>query len=61
MTKESTGIIVVGMHRSGTSLVSCLLHEFGFAFGGPHLEPQPDNPRGFWEHREIVRIHDDFL
>ncbi len=49
------------MHRSGTSLVTSLLRAFGFDFGGPRLDPQPDNPRGFWEHKAIVRIHDDFL
>jgi len=59
--KPPVGIFVLGMHRSGTSLVTSLLHEYGFGFDGPHLPPQPDNPLGFWEHQEIVEIHDDFL
>ena len=43
--------VVVGMHRSGTSIVSRLLNLLG-AHLGPEddlMPPKPDNPTGFWE------------
>ncbi|HVF58846.1 MAG TPA: glycosyltransferase [Thermoanaerobaculia bacterium] len=54
-------VIVLGMHRSGTSALAGALHHLGVSFGGPLLPPGPDNERGFWELREVVEIHDELL
>lgn len=54
---------VLGMHRSGTSVVSRLLGLLGADLGpdGSALDPNSDNPKGFWEHRSIVALNDDIL
>ncbi|WP_440224067.1 glycosyltransferase [Dokdonella sp. MW10] len=47
-------IVVLGMHRSGTSSIGGLLHLFG-AWAGPDdaLLKGPDNPKGHFEHGEL--------
>lgn len=55
------GVVVLGMHRSGTSLVAGWIAELGFAIPGPVNPPLPDNPAGYHEPREVVAMHDDFL
>jgi hypothetical protein len=54
---------VLGMHRSGTSLVTRILNLLGVDLGPEErlLEPGPDNPLGFWEHEEIVELNDKIL
>ncbi len=53
----STAILVLGMHRSGTSALSGMLHHLGVALGGNMMPPTTDNPRGYWEQADIVDIH----
>jgi len=56
-------VCVLGMHRSGTSLVTRILNLLGVDLGPDErlLEPGPDNPLGFWEHEEIVELNDKIL
>ncbi|TFE68016.1 glycosyltransferase [Methylacidiphilum caldifontis] len=54
-------IIVLGMHRSGTSAVTRSLVELGLSVGERILEPQPDNPTGFWEDKDIMEINEEIL
>ncbi len=56
-----TCILVLGMHRSGTSAVCGVLSELGAERPLRELAPQPDNPKGFFEPSEIIRIHDRLL
>jgi len=53
-------LIVLGMHRSGTSAVSRLLNMMGAYFCPPDqaLPPAKDNPKGFWERKDVVRLHE---
>lgn len=51
-------ILVAGMHRSGTSLLSMLLNELDLDFGNELLAEDDDNPTGYFEHLEIVRCHE---
>ncbi|HWX17793.1 MAG TPA: glycoside hydrolase family 99-like domain-containing protein [Chthoniobacterales bacterium] len=54
-------VVVLGMHRSGTSALCGALDVLGVNFG-KHLMPANEaNPKGYWEHLEIVRFHDDLL
>lgn len=48
-------IIILGMHRSGTSLAGQLLEALGFHFGPEHLAlaPKKDNPLGYWERSDV--------
>ncbi len=54
-------IIVLGMHRSGTSALSGLLHECGVYFGKSLMPPAFDNQRGFYENDKIVQLNDRIL
>jgi GT2 family glycosyltransferase len=54
-------IVVLGMHRSGTSALCGALDVLGVNFG-PRLAPATkDNEKGYWEHPEIVGLHDQLL
>ena len=57
----SAGVVILGMHRSGTSLLSGLLGELGFEFGGSVVGSTASNPKGHWEHAGVVHTHDSFL
>ena len=55
-------IIILGMHRSGTSALSGVLKLLGANLGTNLLEAQNDvNPKGFWEHAAVVELQDKFL
>jgi len=56
------GFIVLGMHRSGTSMLSGLLVEgFGYETGGPLIGAHFDNEKGFYERTDVVLQNDEFL
>ena len=57
----ATAILVLGMHRSGTSAAAGVLQRVGVELGHELLPPQPDNPKGFFEHAEVVSLHDEVL
>ena len=54
-------VIVLGMHRAGTSLCTRIVERLGVPLGGPLAPPQFDNPDGFQEHAGIVACHSDLL
>lgn len=54
-------ILVVGMHRSGTSACAGYLAHHGVNMGDKLMPPSPDNPRGYFEDLEFVTIHDALL
>lgn len=60
----SAGILVLGMHRSGTSALARALNAMG-AYAGAADELLPaherDNPLGYWERRDVMLAHDHFL
>ena len=57
-------ILIMGMHRSGTSAVARVIEALG-AYPGEPEELLPahknDNPAGYWERTDIVREHDRLL
>ena len=56
-------LVVLGMHRSGTSAITGALRLCG-AWTGDDTEltsPNAENPHGFWERRDIRRICDRLL
>ncbi|HYM72888.1 MAG TPA: glycosyltransferase [Stellaceae bacterium] len=57
----ATAIVVLGMHRSGTSALTGMLHHLGVALGERLMPATIDNPRGYWEHTDIVAAHDRLL
>ena len=56
-----SAILVLGMHRSGTSAVTRLLNLRGAGLGRDLLPAKADNERGFWENRAIVELHERLL
>ncbi len=54
-------IVVVGMHRSGTSALAGAIHALGAAGPKTLLVPHNDNPRGFFESEPLMRAHDELL
>jgi hypothetical protein len=56
--KRSKAIIILGMHRSGTSAISRVVNLLGADLGPNLFPPAPDNPSGFWEHQEIMEINE---
>lgn len=61
-TPAAQAVLVLGMHRGGTSAMSGLLHLLGFDHG-PSLMPAAEgvNNKGFWEHSEAFAIHERLL
>ena len=49
-------IIVSGMHKSGTSLISLLLSKYGINMGHDGLAPDQDNPNGYIEDAEFLSL-----
>jgi hypothetical protein len=60
---KPTIVCILGMHRSGTSLVSRVLNVLGVDLGpADHLmHPSSDNPTGHWESRPIKEVNDEIL
>jgi hypothetical protein len=54
-------LIVVGFHRSGTSLLTQLLHRAGLFVGDDLLGAMPSNPYGHFEDREVLELHREVM
>jgi len=54
-------ILVLGMHRSGTSALTWLLGRLGAALPGDAIEASGDNARGYWESQALVTADDQLL
>ena len=57
------GVLVLGMHRSGTSAVAGLVHLLGLATCVPDdlISGMAWNPRGHFESRTMTRVNDELL
>ena len=58
---SSRAIVVIGMHRSGTSAVARGLAALGVYLGDNFLDAQPENPTGYWEDRGLVHLNERVL
>ncbi len=58
---DREAILVLGMHRTGTSALSGVVHMLGA--GAPaNLQPGDEfNPNGYWESQAVVRLNDRIL
>ena len=54
-------LVVLGMHRSGTSLLSHVLHYLGADMADESDHISQHNSGGFWERPDIVALHDELL
>jgi len=58
------GIFVIGMHRSGTSVVARAMNLLGVSLGKPeHImrAAEDNNAEGFWENQLITDLNDEIL
>lgn len=58
---SSRAVLVIGMHRSGTSALGRGLQMLGVYLGNDFLSAKPDNPTGYWEDRNIYAINERLL
>ncbi|MGQ9368815.1 sulfotransferase family protein [Azospirillum sp. ST 5-10] len=62
MPTANRALVVLGMHRSGTSALAGTFHKLGLDFGSNLMPPEEgSNEMGFWEHNSIVPIHERLL
>ena len=61
MKHKNQFIFVLGPHRSGTSLVASALYSLGVNLGSRFIDPNNDNPKGFFEDEKIVQFNDRLL
>lgn len=54
-------VVVLGMHRSGTSLITKSIIELGADPGSNLMSPGEDNPKGFWEDLDIFSLNEKIL
>jgi GT2 family glycosyltransferase/glycosyltransferase involved in cell wall biosynthesis len=56
-------VCIAGAHRSGTSMLTRLLHQCGLDLGpeGDLMPAASDNPDGFWENLRFVQLNDEIL
>jgi glycosyltransferase involved in cell wall biosynthesis len=60
-TKIPPIILILGMHRSGTSLVAQLIAKWG-VYSGEDLMPANEyNRDGYWEYNPLVSLHEKML
>ena len=52
-----TAVVVLGMHRSGTSLVASMLEAMGVHMGDRLLPPSENNPRGYFEDLDFYNLN----
>ena len=54
-------LLILGMHRSGTSALTRILNLLGVELGSNLMPPSQDNRAGYWEHDDLVRLHNELL
>jgi len=57
----SPSVLVLGMHRSGTSATAAALHHLGYSLGSSLYGPNQWNPKGYFEDQSVVRFNDELL
>jgi hypothetical protein len=58
---SSRAVLVIGMHRSGTSALARGLQMLGVYLGNNFLDTRPDNPTGYWEDKNIYELNERLL
>ena len=61
MEKISKTIVILGMHKSGTSMVAGVLEKLGVNMGKELLGPHWSNPLGHFENVKFVNLDERIL
>ncbi|MDD5274917.1 MAG: hypothetical protein PHR16_02415 [Methylovulum sp.] len=59
--KKKSAVLILGMHRSGTSALTRAVNLLGMALPSHLMEANSANETGYWESTELSRIHDEIL
>lgn len=59
--KQKEIILILGMHRSGTSLLTGALDFLGVSAGANLMQPTDDNAKGYFENLDIVQLNEKIL
>ncbi|WP_063416134.1 sulfotransferase family protein [Prochlorococcus marinus] len=54
-------VLVVGMHRSGTSLIGSILQHLGLILPGETIAGDPNNPEGYFERHDVTQLQEQLL
>jgi len=59
----SRNVVVIGMHRSGTSAMTNAIRLLGCSIGdtGDFIAPKQWNPEGNWEHARLIKRNESIL
>lgn len=60
-TTRAPLILLVGMHRSGTSLLGSLLPSLGTALPGALIDGDRHNPEGYFEREDVTALQEQLL
>ena len=59
--KDKEIFLILGMHRSGTSVMTKFLEIFNINIGSDFSPPRVDNPTGFYEDMSFLRVNINLL
>lgn len=55
--KRTGPILIAGMHKSGTSIASLIMQSYGLELGSNLLESNSDNPEGYYEDIDAIKLN----
>jgi len=58
---QKVTLVIAGMHRSGTSLISNWLNKCGLHLGETLMGAAPSNEEGHFEDMEFLKVHEEIL
>ncbi len=61
VSNKPSATLVIGCHRSGTSLITRCLSAMGLTLADDLIPAQPDNPKGFWEDAGVTAFNERLL
>ncbi len=56
-----SAVVILGMHRSGTSLVAKIFHKSGISMGQTFLQADHFNPNGYFEDEDFLNVNKSLL
>lgn len=54
-------VLVLGMHRSGTSTLTGVLYRMGLSIGDNLMKPSTHNPKGYYENMDFYGVNEKIL
>lgn len=58
---NTQSVLVLGMHRSGTSALMRVLNLLGVELGSEMMVASPDNEKGYWEHVQVNKTNIEIM